>query len=69
VILEKGKRYTTDHCDIYIHILNIPYRNTEYYKVKAKIFNKHNGIFYEQKYYKIPRHIPIQYNWKTTKLL
>ena len=62
-MIHKGRIYTTKNSDICLRILNIPYENDEYYKLKIAIHNKHNGIFYEKKHYKIAKDIPRRYGW------
>lgn len=55
MIITKG-RYVTDYTDLLVEVLNIPYRNTEYIKMKVNLSNKHNGIVYEtRKSYKVYR--------------
>jgi len=44
--------YTTDNSDLLIHVIAIPYQNTEYAKVKLRLSNKKNGIAYDTR----PKH-------------
>ena len=45
----KGTTYTSDNSNIAVEILKIQYKSKDYTKVKAKIFNKDNGIVYESR--------------------
>jgi len=47
--------YVSDNSDLKVEIIKVRYQNDEYIKVKAALTNKHNGIFYEMKNYKIYR--------------
>jgi hypothetical protein len=47
--LSRGGTYTNETSDLAITIKNIYYENSKCYKVKAVIFNKRNGIIYEDK--------------------
>ena len=62
MIITKGL-YVTDNTDLLIEVINIPYQNTEYIKMKVNLSNKRNGIVYEtRKNYKVYRkNIP---HWK-----
>lgn len=53
MILSTGATYTNNTTDLAITIKNIHYESAVYYKVRAVIFNKKNGIVYENKHYKL----------------
>ena len=53
MLLSRGGTYTNETTDLAITIKNIHYENSEYYKVRAIIFNKKNGTVYEHKQYKL----------------
>jgi hypothetical protein len=47
--------YHEDSLDIGLLVLGVKYRGLEAFKVKACLVNRHNGIWYETKTYKIRR--------------
>jgi hypothetical protein len=51
--LTKGKYYTNNYSDLMIYISQIYFQNDEYIKIKGLLFNKNNGILYENKSYKL----------------
>ncbi len=45
--------YTADNSDLAMKIIDVRYQSSVYAKVKATLYNKINGIFYETKNYKL----------------
>lgn len=49
MILARNGKYSCINCDLLVTIHNIYHETPEYYKVKYKLTNKNNGIFYQIK--------------------
>ncbi len=53
MIIKSGASYYTENSDLVITIIKVRYRADDYFKAKAKISNRYNGIIYQNKNYKI----------------
>lgn len=52
--LKKGLKYHVENSSLLIHVLNIAYSGgNNYIKARLRLTNKFNGIFYEEKYFKL----------------
>lgn len=62
--LRKGVSYTTKITHLAIKILSTAYVGSNTIKFKGLLYNKRNGIIYEQKNYKLPKNIPEFVGWE-----
>lgn len=53
MFLVTGRIYTMETSDLNVYINKIHFRGPRYYKAKITLINKHNGIVYETKNYKL----------------
>jgi len=52
-----GVTYTNNTSDLVIKVLSIYYENATIVKIRGKLFNKRNGLVYEQKQFDLSKEL------------